>query len=336
MTAIDPTLMPGARTAVRQCMGVQPTDRVFIITDDATLPIGRALAAAAEEVGAAHQVRRLEEFAPRPITQVPPALVQALEAFRPTVTFYAAQGQPGEVTFRMAAGQLLRERFRVRHGHMIGITPRLMRTGMTADYDQVAARTRQIYELVRYARQIRVTSPEGTDFTAVLDPQRRRWVPSTGLYHRPGDWGNLPEGETFTSPVSAEGVLVVHLLGDYFSEKYGLLERPMRIEVADGQVQRVEHPNPALAQEVWEYMRQAPNGRRVGEFAIGTNEFLTELTGNLLQDEKFPGVHVAFGNPYPHATGADWESPVHVDVIPLGVSIEVDGAVIMRDGKFVV
>jgi len=336
MAEIDPTLMPGARTAVRQCMGVTEQDRVFVITDNETWPIGQALAAAAAEVGAAHAVQPLEAFAPRPILEVPPALVAALEDFRPTVTFYAAQGKPGEVRFRMAAGQLLRERFGVRHGHMIGITPLLMRTGMTADYDKVAARTRQIYERVRGARQIHVTSPDGTDFTVRLDPTARRWVPSTGLYHRPGEWGNLPEGETFTAPVDAEGVLVVHLLGDYFSEKYGLLDAPMRIEVAQGRVQKVEHPNAALAQEVWSYMDSAENGRRVGEFAIGTNEFLTELTGNLLQDEKFPGVHVAFGNPYPHATGADWTSPVHVDVIPLQVSIWVDGEPIMEQGRFVV
>ncbi len=333
-TVVDPTLMPGARTAVRQCMGVTPRDRVFVLTDDETWPIGQALHAAAQEVGAVSTVRRLEEFATRPIVEVPDALTHALTAFAPTVTFYAAQGQPGEVRFRMALAPLLRERFAVRHGHMIGITPLLMRTGMTADYEQVAARTRQVYQRVKEARRIRVTSPDGTDFVAHLDPARRRWVPSTGLYHQPGQWGNLPEGETFTAPVDAEGVLVVHLLGDYFSKKYGLLDEPLRLEVAAGQVQKVVHPNAALAQEVWDYMAQAPNGRRVGEFAIGTNEFLTDLTGNLLQDEKFPGVHVAFGNPYPHATGADWTSPVHVDVIPLRVSIWVDGERIMAEGRF--
>jgi len=297
MKTVDPTLMPGARTAVRQCMGVTPDDRVFVLTDEATEAIGQALAQAAREAGAVVEVQPLEAFAQRPILAVPESLAQALDAFRPTVTFYAAQGQPGEVTFRMALGRLLRQRYQVRHGHMIGITPELMRTGMRADYQQVAARTRQVYERVRNARQIRVTSPDGTDFTAWFDPEHRRWVPSTGLYHEPGQWGNLPEGETFTAPVNAEGVLVVHLLGDYFSEKYGLLDEPARIIVRDGLVQAVEHPDPALAQELWDYMAQAEHGRRVGEFAIGTNEFLTELTGNLLQDEKFPGVHVAFGNP---------------------------------------
>jgi leucyl aminopeptidase (aminopeptidase T) len=78
------------------------------------------------------------------------------------------------------------------------------------------------------------------------------------------------------------------------------------------------------------------NGRRVGEFAIGTNEALTELVGNLLQDEKYPGAHVAFGNPYNNYTGAVWESPIHVDVVMEEVSIWVDGDQIMEGGRFIV
>ena len=72
----------------------------------------------------------------------------------------------------------------------------------------------------------------------------------------------------------------------------------------------------------------------MGECAIGTNTAVTELSGNLLQDEKIPGVHVAFGNPYSHLTGADWSSRVHVDVVPTGCSIEMDGEVIMVNGEF--
>jgi hypothetical protein len=35
-----------------------------------------------------------------------------------------------------------------------------------------------------------------------------------------------------------------------------------------------------------------------------TLEGLAALTENLLQDEKMPGLHVAFENPYPEFTGA--------------------------------
>jgi aminopeptidase len=47
-----------------------------------------------------------------------------------------------------------------------------------------------------------------------------------------------------------------------------------------------------------------------------------------------PGLHVAFGDPYPEHTGADWHAQTHVDVIPTCCTIEVDGRRIMRDGVF--
>lgn len=332
--SVNQDLLPGARVAVEQCLAVDADDRVFIMTDEETRAIGEALAAAVRDRGATVDVRLLEEFGTRPFTDVPSALLETLRAYEPTATFFAAQGQPGEVKFRIALGKKLRNEYRVRHGHMINITPHLMKTGMMADYEQVAALTRKVTERVEAAREIRVTNDAGTDFTASFDPERLSWHPCTGIYHEPGEWGNLPEGETFTSPANATGVLTANLLGDYFSEKYGLLDEPMVFRVEDGEVVSVEHPDQAMADEVWTYLNSSPNGRRVGEFAIGTNEALTELVGNLLQDEKYPGVHVAFGNPYPDVTGADWESDVHVDVIPLGVSVWVDGEQIMESGRF--
>jgi leucyl aminopeptidase (aminopeptidase T) len=85
---------------------------------------------------------------------------------------------------------------------------------------------------------------------------------------------------------------------------------------------------------VQDYLFSVPNGNRAGEFAIGTLASLKKLVGNLLQDEKMPGLHVAFGNPYPQFTGANWDARIHVDVIPSCCTIEVDGRVIMRDGIF--
>ena len=39
------------------------------------------------------------------------------------------------------------------------------------------------------------------------------------------------------------------------------------------------------------------------------------MIGKILQDEKFPGIHIAFGNPYGAHTGADWYSSTHIDVV---------------------
>jgi len=216
---------------------------------------------------------------------------------------------------------------------MINITPLLMMQGMRVDYQQIYDVTMRVHELASQASEIRVTNPKGTDFTAALNPDFN-WIPCHGLYHEPGKWGNLPEGETFTSPGNANGVLVVDELGDYFSERYGILESPVRFEVVDGRVRSVISEDKSLERDVQSYIYGAENAERVGEFAIGTNIALTGLVGNLLQDEKFPGVHVAFGDPYGKQTGADWKSDHHVDVIPTQCTIDVDGRRIMSDGEF--
>lgn len=323
----------GARVAVRTCMGIRPGDRVYVLTDRATLGIGRLLAEEAAESGSEVLLRELEQYVPRPVTVFPEDLRTDLRKFRPTVTFYAAASQPGEVSFRTALRTYLLTELKVRHAHMPGITKQLMMEGMRADYRVVASVTTAVYDLARFAHEIHVTTPDGTDLTATLSPVLH-WVSCTGLYHEAGQWGNLPEGETFTCPGNTNGTVVAHIIGDYFSSKYGVLDQPVTFELREGRVTEVRSQNAALATELAAYLDSAENGRRVGEFAIGTNIGLKKLTGNLLQDEKLPGIHVAFGNPYPAETGANWSSAVHVDVIPLRCTITVDGETVMRDGRF--
>jgi leucyl aminopeptidase (aminopeptidase T) len=216
---------------------------------------------------------------------------------------------------------------------MPGITAQLMQEGMRTDYRAVSSVTTAVYDIARVAGSIRVTTPDGTALTARLDPDMR-WVPCTGIYHEAGKWGNLPEGETFTCPQTVDGTLVAHVIGDHFSAKYGVLGQPVTFEIHNGAVTGVRGANATLVAELTAYLDSAENARRVGEFAIGTNVGLRQLTGNLLQDEKIPGIHIAFGNPHPAETGASWSSPLHMDVIPLRCTIEVDGEIIMKDGRF--
>ena len=328
-------MLPGAQVAVRQCLAVGEADRVFVVSDHETQIIGEALIQVAAEEGAATEIQLIEDFGQRPLTSPSEDLYAIIRQFKPTVSFYAAQAKPGEIRFRIPLTRMLRTEFNVRHGHMIGIAPRLMRTGMMTDYRKVAERTMRVYERVKDARELRATSAQGTDLVAVLDPPRLRWHPWTGLYHEPGAWGNLPEGETFTCPAHVEGVITASVLGDYFSEKYGLLDQPMVFHV-QGELVKIEHPDADLVTEVWDYLDGYENGRLVGELAIGTNEALTELTGNLLQDEKYPGIHLAFGNPYVHFTGGDHTSEVHVDVVPVDVNVWIDGDQIIKEGRFII
>lgn len=324
----------GAENAVR-CMGVTGSDRVFIMTDYARENIARHVAAAALARHADVSVHFLEHYGERPLKEFSHALRNDLIHSRPTVTFYIATAQPGEISFRIPMLPFLVQELKVRHGHMIGIDENLMADGMCADYDEVFSLTNQVYDLVRHAKTIHVTSEKGSDVTATFH-ENWQWIPCHGRYHEQGKWGNLPEGEVFTAPATVNGVVVCDVLGDYFSEKYGVLAQPITITIKDGYATAVTSEDAAVAQDLRDYLFSVPNGNRVGEFAIGTLISLKKLVGNLLQDEKIPGLHIAFGNPYPQFTGADWDAAIHVDVIPSNCTIEVDGHTLMRNGQFTI
>ena len=330
--SFDERVQFGAENAV-SCMGVTSQDRVFIITDYAREDIARRVASVALDRHVDVTVRFLEHYGERPLTSFPEALRQDLLAAHPTVSYYIATAQPGEIAFRIPLLPFLATELKVRHGHMIGIDEALMADGMCADYDEVFRITNQVYDMVKNAQTIHVTSEKGSDVTATFH-RDWKWIPCNGRYHEQGKWGNLPEGEVFTAPATVDGTLVCDVLGDYFSEKYGVLKNPLVLNVKGGYITDVSCEDDNIAQDVRDYLFSVPNGNRAGEFAIGTLTSLKKLVGNLLQDEKMPGLHVAFGNPYPQFTGADWDASIHVDVIPSRCTIEVDGRVIMRDGQF--
>ena len=338
---IDERFNTGIENAVSVCMNVVQADKVMVISDLKTLSIGKALIAESSRIGAQTRIIKLEEFGTRPMTDVPAAMIKELANFKPTVIFFAAEGQEGEIKMRIALGREKKKTFdnlnlpMPRQGHMIGITPKLIREGMTADYVEVNRLTLEILDLVKKAKTIKVTSEKGTDVIATFNPDYK-WIPCHGLYHTAGEWGNLPEGEVFTCPETLDGTITADVLGDYFSLKYGVLDSPLVIEVKDGLVQKVSCKNQIIASEFMAYLESSENGLRVGEFAIGTNMSVTELSGNLLQDEKIPGIHVAFGNPFGSKTGADWSSNVHVDVVPVKCTIHLDDKMIMKDGVFLI
>lgn len=327
-------LQRGAENAAK-CMAVQPGDRVFVITDDARMDLAPLVEEACRASGAEATLRRIEEYGARPLTMFPDQMRDDIAAFRPTVTYFAATTPPGELGLRQPLRNFLVGDLKVRHGHMVGITPDVMVDGMCVDYDRVYERTMQVYDIVRKAKTIRVTSPKGTDVTATFS-SKLKWYPCNGRYDKPGAFGNLPEGEVFTTPKTLEGTLVVDVLGDFFSPKYGVLRSPVTFVVKDSVIQDITGKNGALVEELRHHFWGHENGRRAGEFAIGTLEGLARLSGNLLQDEKMPGLHVAFGDPLGIFTGADWHSPVHVDVIPTRCTVTVDGQEIMRDGTFTI
>jgi aminopeptidase len=332
----------GAEQAVKNCVKLKQGEKVVIITDESAKHIASEIRRFAEEISPGNVYSFLmEEYGERPDDGSNPiAFPEAIgrEMADADVSFYCASGKKGELqSFRIPMIGYVEKNTRLRHAHMPGINDELMCTGMSVDYSAVQEMCRKVHAIVKDAMRITVTSPAGTNFTAELNPDWR-WKISDGSIGSV-DWSNLPDGEIFTCAKNVtEGTIVVDgVLGDYFSEEYGLLDKtPLTMKIKDSRVVKLTCDNEKLVKEFSEYMKQDENADRIGEFAIGTNIGLEKLVGNLLQDEKFPGVHVAVGHGYPEKTGSDWESKAHCDAVLKNVTITVGDQVIMKDGTFTI
>ena len=330
-TPFDPELSPGASNAVNTCLRIQPSEKVTVITDVANREIAASLVKELAKVGSPFRTFVLEELANRPLTALPHEIADDMETSN--VSIFAVRVQQNELKSRMEMTDIVNRR-RMRHAHMVNINREIMLEGMRADFNRVDALSRKVMDIVTRARQITAKNPAGSDLTADLNPNYK-WIKTSGIIS-PDKWGNLPGGEIFTTPGEVNGTYVVDgVVGDYLCEKYPDLKRqPLTILMKGNRITEVHSENKALEKEFWDYTHTDENSDLVGEFAIGTNIELKRIMGNILQDEKFPGVHIAFGDPYGSQTHADWKSRTHVDVLTRDCDVWIDDDQVIEKGKY--
>ncbi len=329
---VEPELVEGARNAISVCLRVQPQEKVTLITDQASSAIAAALASELRSAGARYHAWTLEEVAPRPLAAMPRAVLDDLETSH--VSIFAAQAQPNELQSRMQMTEVVSRR-KIRHAHMVNITRQIMQDGMRADFEEVDRISLQVMAITQAAAFVRATTPAGTDLSAEMNPDYK-WLKTSGIISA-NTWGNLPGGEVWTTPGEVNGTFVVDgVVGDYLCAKYGdLHNQPLTIHIKNNRLAEAHCHNRELEDEFWRYTHSDENSDRVGEFAIGTNIGVRDVIGNILQDEKIPGVHIAFGDPYGGYTGAQWRCSTHIDVVGRKFDIWADDRMIMRHGEFV-
>lgn len=329
--AFPPELAPGARNAIEVCLAIRPAERVALIADAASRAVAASLAAALDAIGAQIDSVLIEAVASRPLGEAPQPVLEALE--RCDAGILCVQPQQGELGARMRIVATV-ERRQIRYAHMVGVTPEIMMQGMRADYRLVDRLSTRLCERMRHAASLRVETRHGTALRATFDPSLH-WVKTSGLINT-RYWSNLPAGEVFTTPASVDGVFVCNATaGDYFGHKYGdLSAAPLTLEIAGGRLVAARCARRELEREFWDYCHTDASSDRVGELAFGTNLALTDMIGILLQDEKVPGVHLAFGDPYGSQTGADWKSQTHVDVLTRECDVWIDDTQVIAAGRY--
>jgi aminopeptidase len=144
---------------------------------------------------------------------------------------------------------------------------------------------------------------------------------------------NFPDGEIFTGPVedSVNGWVKFTYPAYYHdNEVVGI-----KLVFENGLVtQASAEKNETFLLSTLE---TDPGARRLGEFAIGTNNDIQRFTGSILFDEKIGGtVHMALGQGYIQ-TGSVNTSAIHWDMIcdmRAGGEILVDGRLFYQNGRF--
>lgn len=307
----DDALAGPAETAVRQCLDVESGESCLIVTDDERRPIGQALYEVASEITDEAMIIQYlpgDQHGEEPPAAVAAAMAAADVVLAPTTKSLSHTRARTDATDAGA-----------RVATLPGITEDVFTSGLTVDYDEIHERSERVLESVRGADEIRVTSPHGTDIT--LHPGDREWNLDTGIVHEPGEMSNLPAGEVFLSPETADGTIVV--TGTMASR--GLLadDETIRLTVDDGRVTEIsdEMIREQVADAAEDVGEAAAN---LAEFGIGTNVGVTELVGSVLLDEKVGGTaHVAIGDDA--GFGGDVEAPIHLDGILRDPTVVVDG-----------
>ena len=329
----DPELSPGAWNAVHVCLRIQAFEKITLITDEACLEIAASIGSEIEELGAHYTAFLLEELGARPMHDMPQVVLDDLETSQ--VSVYTVQAQSNELRTRMQMTDVVNRR-KIRHAHMVNIEKKIMLEGMRADFVRIDQLSIKVWEIATGARTIRARTHAGTDIVADLN-KSYKWVKTSGIISTQ-KWGNLPGGEVFTTPGEVNGAFVIDgVVGDYLCAKYGdLRDTPLTVHVKGNRITEAHSANRELEDEFWQYTHTDENSDRVGEFAIGTNIGCRTVIGNILQDEKLPGIHMAFGNPYGAHTGAEWYSSTHIDVVGREFDIWADDHMIMNAGHFLI
>ncbi len=142
---------------------------------------------------------------------------------------------------------------------------------------------------------------------------------------------NMPSGEVCFAPLeeSAQGRVFIEL-----AFRQGQPLRGLELEFKDGLV-KATRAGEGLDLFNQTVARGGGHAARLGEFGLGLNRAVDRLTGFLLLDEKMWGTaHLALGENRP--LGGINNSALHWDLVVQQATVELDGKMIMREGKLLI
>jgi leucyl aminopeptidase (aminopeptidase T) len=176
--------------------------------------------------------------------------------------------------------------------------------------------------------RVEMTTAGGSRLTAELDSDRERvWISNRGVA-ADGATVLLPSGEVATLPVRMDGVFVADGAFSVNAAVDGdtrLGQSPVRLEIRDNVLVRWSCPDAGL-RELLEQLLAFAHAREVGELGFGTNSGIPGFVRmNSFVNERFPGIHIGFGQHNQGTFIGPRDTPLHLDFIAEGGLVRVDG-----------
>lgn len=197
------------------------------------------------------------------------------------------------------------------------------------DYAKMVKAAEPLVELMKRTDRVHLKGP-GTDLQFSIK----------GIGAKPcnGD-RNIPDGETFSCPTtdSAEGTVQFNCETLY----RGTVFNNIKLTLKAGKVVGATADSEANTKKLNEILDSDEGSRRIGEFAIGYNPYITKPMKDILFDEKIAGsFHFTPGQAYDYPGNGN-KSQIHWDMVCIqrpdygGGEIWFDGKLIRKDGLFV-
>ena len=318
---------------VHVCLGVQPGERVLLITDQALASEQKLLAETIEAVGPSELITWTLPEDQRPLTVAPDDILEAARTFDAGVQFLGTttvQEQP----YRMSLIKATAEGGVMRFGVGLMIDQAIFEHELSADYKRIAEITYALHDFLQDRSNVHITSPLGTDLSFSI--AGRQVAVDPGILREPGYY-NLPSGECYVAPLedSANGTLMVDK-----SFPGILIDEPITLIFEAGRVTDIQGGSEAdqlLAQiETGEQQAHGEGCRTIAELGIGTNPD-ARITGNVMTDEKVLGtIHIAIGHNAVAPYNGENVAPIHLDGVMGEPTVTVDGELLIDDGKYLI
>lgn len=323
---LSEAMLTAARSVVRTCMQIRPSEHVLVVTDPETSEVGRALYEATAEV-----TDRIL------LMMMPPSHKKGMEPPSPVAELMRQQdvvllATKTSLTHTRARRNATRENARI--ASMPGITTEILsKGGMTADYGAMKKEISGLNPLLRKRTSVVVRSPGGTDLSFRTGA---RWVlEDSGICNRPGQITNLPAGKVFVLPKegTANGKVVID--GSWEGHR---LEEPLTLLIEDGVV--IGTSGGEESEEITRVMDEARSRVRssliervgtIAEFGFGMNP-RSHISGNQLEDQVVRGsAYIAIGDN--SALGGTASVGFQLRGVMSKPSVELEDVDLVVDGK---